>query len=71
MFDITFDKAETVTTVVRDMVGRTVMQKDFGKVQPGNAAPFKLDISKLNAGIYFVEVMAGDRQIIGKVTKQK
>lgn len=69
-FDIALEKSATVTATVRDMVGRTVIAKDFGKVQAGNATPFNLGISKLTAGVYFVEVTIGERKLIGKITKQ-
>ncbi len=69
-FSINLEKADHVTAVVRDLVGREVMRSDFGKVQAGSMAPFTLNIDKLNAGIYVVEVNAGERKAIGKVTKQ-
>ncbi|PSK94568.1 T9SS type A sorting domain-containing protein [Taibaiella chishuiensis] len=69
-FSINLEKSENVQAVVRDLTGREVLRKDFGKVQAGNTSPFALDIAALNAGIYMVEVNAGDRRAIGKVTKQ-
>ncbi len=69
-FNISLEKAENVTAVIRDLTGREVLRKDFGKVQAGNTSPFVLEVAALNAGIYMVEVNAGDRRAIGKVTKQ-
>lgn len=68
MFNMQLDKAENVSVSVKDITGRVVMSNDFGKVQAGNNAPFKLNVAQLTAGIYFVELNAGDRRAVGKVT---
>lgn len=70
-FSLALDQAEVVTAVVRDLTGREVMSKDFGKVQTGTtSSALELNIANLNSGIYVVEVIAGDKKFIGKITKK-
>lgn len=69
-FSIALDKAETVSAVVRDLTGREVMTKNFGQIQSGTATALELNVANLNSGIYVVEVVAGDKKFIGKVTKK-
>lgn len=69
-FKIALDKTETVSAIVRDIAGREVMTKNFGQFQSGNTAALELNIANLNSGIYVVEVLAGDKKFIGKVTKK-
>jgi hypothetical protein len=70
MFEISIKNTETTTAIVRDITGRQVMQKNFGKVQANIPSPLELNIEVLNAGVYIVEVTAGEKKFIGKVTKQ-
>jgi hypothetical protein len=49
-----FEKKAEVTAIVRDAVGRAVMTKNYGKLS-GNQE-FQLDISRLNPGMYTVEL---------------
>ena len=67
-FSLNLDKAENVVVTVKDIAGREVLRNDFGKVQAGNVAPFKLNVANLNAGMYFVELNAGERKAVGKLT---
>ncbi len=66
--NMTLDKAESVIAIVRDIAGREVLRQDFGTVQSGNTTPFTLNVSNLNSGLYLVELNAGERKAIGKVT---
>jgi hypothetical protein len=67
-FNLNLDKTENVVVTVKDIAGREVLRNNFGKVQAGNAAPFKLNVANLNAGMYFVELNAGERKAVGKLT---
>jgi hypothetical protein len=69
-FNIILDKAENVVISVRDITGREVMRKDFGRVPANNTAPFSLNFAQLNAGMYIVELNAGARKAVGKITVQ-
>ncbi|OJV54597.1 MAG: hypothetical protein BGO31_06410 [Bacteroidetes bacterium 43-16] len=70
-FNLALEQAEAVSAVVRDLTGREVMSKDFGKVQTGiTSSVLELNIANLNNGIYVVEVIAGDKKFIGKITKK-
>ncbi len=66
--DMNLTKSENVVATVRDIAGREVLRQDFGRVQAGNTAPFTVSVSALNPGLYFVELNAGERKAIGKVT---
>lgn len=65
-FDINLDKAENVTVFVKDISGRDVMSKNFGTITAGKLNQFNLDISKLQAGMYFVEVNGEQKIATGK-----
>lgn len=69
-FDVMLEKPEAVTAIVRDITGRKVMERDFGKIQSGALLPLQLNIAPLNAGMYIVEVMTGDKKAVGRVMKQ-
>ena len=69
-FSIALDKAENVSAIVRDITGREVMTKNFGQIQSGTSTALELNVANLNNGIYVVEVVAGDKKFIGKVTKK-
>ncbi len=58
-----------LTARVVDITGRAVRSISFGKVYAGQTG-FKMDISNLNTGIYFVELRQDGIRAIGKVTKQ-
>lgn len=65
-FDINLDKAENIKVFVKDISGRDVMNKDFGTITAGKLNQFSLDISKLQAGMYFVEVNGEQKIATGK-----
>jgi hypothetical protein len=69
-FELNFTGAGNVRVSVKDIAGREVLRKDFGRVQAGNTAPFTLDISKLKAGMYLVEMNGDERRAVGRFTKQ-
>ncbi len=54
-FEFNFDGPSHAQAFVRDMSGRTVMTKNFGRALPG-AQKYHLDISKLPNGIYTIEL---------------
>ncbi len=57
------------TVIVRDMLGKAVLQKELGKNINGEKE-FTLDISNLQSGIYLVELNANDTKSVVKVTVQ-
>ncbi|WP_118974072.1 T9SS type A sorting domain-containing protein [Taibaiella koreensis] len=67
-FDIKADKAENVVLSVKDITGREVARKDYGKLPVGVNTTLRLDVSHLNAGLYLVEWNSGDRRATGKLT---
>ncbi|PSK94856.1 T9SS type A sorting domain-containing protein [Taibaiella chishuiensis] len=62
---------ENTTGSVRitDIAGRVVLTQEYGK-QSG-VKEISLDVSSLNNGMYFVELTAGDKQAVSKITVQK
>ncbi len=70
-FNVSLDKAENVIVSVKDITGREVLRHDFGTVAAGQTAPMTLNLSSLNSGMYFVELSAGERTAMGKVTISK
>ncbi len=61
---------ENVIATVSDITGRTVLRKNFGKIQAGSATPFTINTAGLNTGLYFVELVAGEHKAVGKVIIQ-
>jgi hypothetical protein len=62
------DKAEHVTVSVKDITGREVSGKDFGTIKAGISNPLKINVGNLNSGLYIVELTAGAKRAVGKVT---
>lgn len=62
------NSSTNVSARVLDIRGRTVMTYDFGKGFNGKS--FKLDVSALNSGIYFIEMNENGRRSVGKMIKQ-
>lgn len=58
-----------VTVRIADITGRVVMVKEFGK-QNGEKE-LSVDVSRLNNGIYYLELIADDRKAVGKITVSK
>lgn len=58
-----------VTVKIADITGRVVMVKELGK-QSGEKV-LSVDVSKLNNGIYYLELIADDRKAVGKITVAK
>ncbi|RYD94644.1 MAG: T9SS type A sorting domain-containing protein [Sphingobacteriales bacterium] len=69
-FNVALEKPATVVAIVKDITGREVLTKNFGSMQTGTSAALELNIANLNSGIYVVEVIAGDKKFVGKVTKK-
>jgi len=67
-FNINLEKAGNVTAVVRDITGRVVLNHAFGTVPAGNNVPLKLNVSDFVSGMYIIELHAGDKEYIGKVS---
>lgn len=58
------------TARILDIAGRSVMVKDFGKQNAGEKE-LSIDVSSLNAGMYYVELVNGENRAISKITVQK
>jgi len=58
-----------LTARVVDITGRVVMTHSYGKVFVGQSN-FKLELSTLKAGIYFVDLRQEGARAVGKVTLQ-
>ncbi|MFA6059311.1 MAG: T9SS type A sorting domain-containing protein [Taibaiella sp.] len=58
------------TARIMDIAGRTILAKDFGKMTEGEKE-LTLDVSSLNNGIYYIELVNGENRAINKVTIQK
>ena len=69
-FELNFTKPENVQVSVKDITGREILRKDFGKIQAGNTTPFTLDVSKLRAGMYIIEMNGEERKAVGRFTKR-
>ncbi|PSK94273.1 T9SS type A sorting domain-containing protein [Taibaiella chishuiensis] len=69
-FEFEFLKAANASARISDITGRTVLVKDFGKNAAG-IRKFNLDISALNAGTYFLELVTDDKRGLSKFTVQK
>jgi hypothetical protein len=67
-FSMDMEKAANVMISVKDITGREVMSQNLGNVQLSNNSPVSLNISQLNAGLYIVELSAGDQKSVGKLT---
>jgi hypothetical protein len=65
-FDVNLDKGENIKVSVKDIAGREVMNKDFGMIVSGRQVQLGLDVSKLQSGIYFVEVNGTQKIATGK-----
>ncbi len=68
-FELNLTKAENIQVSVKDITGREVMRKDFGKINAGNSTPLSLDVSRLRAGMYIVEMNGEERKAVGRFTK--
>lgn len=68
-FKYTFTKGNAVARIT-DIAGRVVLTKDFGKQTAGEKV-LSVDVSGLNAGMYYLELVTDDTRAIGKITVQK
>jgi len=66
-FDMKPDRAENVVVSVKDLTGREVARKDYGKLPVGISTTLSLDLRQLKAGLYFVEWNSGERRAVGKL----
>jgi hypothetical protein len=67
-FKITLDQPQEVVANILDATGRLVMTKNFGKINGGQEEHLQINLDKLSAGLYFVDLRAGDYKAKGKVT---
>lgn len=66
MFDIKLDKSENIKVFVKDISGRTVINRDFGRMPAQKMTQLHQDISKLQTGMYFIEVKGAQKIATGK-----
>lgn len=71
--DISFDfvaqsNTEVIARVI-DLSGRVVLTSNYGKAYIGQTG-FRLDVSSLTTGLYFVELNQDNVKAIGKLSKQ-
>lgn len=66
-FDMKPDRAENVLVSVKDLTGREVASKDYGKLPVGVNTTLSIDLRQLKAGLYFVEWSSGERRATGKL----
>lgn len=69
-FKYSFSKSSDVSVRISDIAGRTALVKDFGKQTEGEKA-FTLDISSLQNGVYYIEMIADGKRAINKLTIRK
>jgi len=67
MFQLKLEKADKVYVSVKDIAGREVLRSDLGMVQANVVNTFKVDVQKLNSGLYIVDLVAGENKATGKV----
>jgi hypothetical protein len=69
-FKYTFPKSSEVSVRITDIAGRTALTKDFGKQAQGEKE-FMLDISALQNGVYYIELISDNKRAINKLTIRK
>lgn len=68
-FKYNFQNASPATVRITDIAGRVVMVKDFGK-QLGERE-LSVDVSALNNGMYYLELVTDNSRAISKITVAK
>jgi hypothetical protein len=66
-FFMDLEHVENVVVSLKDIRGREVLVKDYGKVAAGTGIPFHLNISHLNVGMYMVKLSAGAKKAVGRL----
>lgn len=69
-FELNLDKATRVQVSVKDITGREVLREDRGMIKAGAGTALTVDISRLKAGMYFVEITGEEKRAVGRFTKQ-
>jgi hypothetical protein len=69
-FSYEFGSNEAATVTLRDLLGKTVLQRDLGKGISGKQS-YSLDINSLQNGIYFLELSSNGVKSINRVVVQK
>jgi hypothetical protein len=67
-YDFAGNGAATISVV--DLLGKAVLQKELGKVASGNRT-YTLDISALQSGVYFLELVENGTKSVSRITIQK
>ena len=68
MLDIKLYQTSLVTIDIVNEIGRTIKKYDATKYDIGMTS-INLDLSKLNAGIYFLKVLVNDQPTLQKLVK--
>ncbi len=68
--DFTLNSRSEVNVVIRDLNGRQVMTKDFGRMSAGDHT-IDLSFGSLSSGVYMVSLEMGNQVHTGKVILQK
>lgn len=68
-FNFVSNSAAEVNAKITDITGRVVYTHNFGKAYQGQSN-YSLNVSQLNAGIYFIEIGQEGRRAVGKLIKQ-
>ncbi len=68
-FKYSFGNGTNATVRVTDVAGRVVLTQEFGK-QVGDKQ-LTVDVSALTAGMYYMELVAGDKSASSKITVRK
>ncbi len=63
---IKLNKTEDVNLTVSDISGKTVLTKDFDKLNAGTTHQLKINVKNLTAGIYFCTVITGNKKTTRK-----
>jgi hypothetical protein len=69
-FTHNFEKNTNARVNVTDLSGRTVLSQNLGHIKAGERN-FSLDVSKLSAGMYTIELSAGEFSATSKFTVQR
>ncbi|MFN4122790.1 MAG: DUF4397 domain-containing protein [Flavobacteriales bacterium] len=68
--EMNLEKSEDVVIRVKDMQGR-VLATDYKGIQPAGFNRMTIDTNKLNSGVYFVELLSGNRSTVNKLVISK
>lgn len=69
-FEYNFDKVATATVRVIDLLGRTVITKDYGTQNVGNSK-FTINVADLPNGLYTLEMVTDGKRAVSKFNVNK